>query len=60
MRPEGVGINAKAEMSCAEAMAAVKAGTLKRPVLTPDGWICPPELPNDSHRKPTVRMSQCA
>lgn len=55
MRPAGVGINAKAEMPYDEAMSAFKAGKLTRPVLTDQGWLCPPELPNDSHRKPIVR-----
>lgn len=55
MRPAGVGINARTEMSYDEAMAAFKAGKLTRAVLTPEGWLCPPELPNDSHRKPIVR-----
>ncbi len=55
IRPKGVGINARPEMSYDEAMAAFKAGKLTRSVLTPEGWVCPPELPNDSHRKPIVR-----
>lgn len=55
MRQAGVGINAKTEMPYDEAVAASKAGTLTRSVLTPEGWLCPPELPNDSHRKPIVR-----
>jgi hypothetical protein len=55
LREPGVGINAKPGMSYDEAMAAFKAGTLTRSVLTEQGWVCPPELPNDSHRKPVVR-----
>lgn len=60
VRPPGVGINAKTEMSHDEAMAAhAKAAEEKRPsrpILTPDGWVCAPELPNPTHRKPVVRM----
>ena len=55
MRAADVGINAKPTMTYDEAMAAFEAGTLTRAVLTDQGWVCPPELPNDSHRKPIVR-----
>jgi hypothetical protein len=55
MRPEGVGVNAKAEISYDEAMAMLASGELKRTILTPDGWVCPPEPPHPSHRTPPRR-----
>lgn len=55
MRPAGVGVNARAEIPYDEAMAMLEAGTLKKPVLTPEGWVCPSEAPHPSHRTPPKR-----
>jgi hypothetical protein len=55
MRPAGVGINARTEISYDEAMAMLKAGTLAKSVLTPEGWVCPSESPHPSHRTPPKR-----
>lgn len=49
-RPAGVGINAKAEISYDEAMERLASGELTKAVLTPDGWVCPPEKPRPEHR----------
>jgi len=55
MRPAGVGINSRAEIPYAEALARLEAGTLTKSVLTPEGWVCPPEAPHPSHRTPPKR-----
>lgn len=55
IRPAGVGINRRAEMNYADAMAHLNAGTLTKSVLTPEGWVCPPEAPHPSHRTPPKR-----
>lgn len=55
IRPAGVGINSRAGMSYAEAMAMLEAGALTKSVLTPEGWVCPPEAPHPSHRTPPKR-----
>lgn len=41
-RPASAPVNAKREMSYADAMAELDAGTLKRSVLTEKGWVQPP------------------
>lgn len=43
-RPQTMPVNAKAEVSYADAMAQRNAGTLARSVLTDQGWVTP--LPN--------------
>ena len=55
IRPAGVGINRRSEMSYEDAMARLDAGTLPHSVLTPQGWVCPPEPPHPSHRTPPKR-----
>jgi len=55
IRPPGVGINTRAGVSYDEAMAMLAAGTLTKSVLTPEGWVCPPEAPHPSHRTPPKR-----
>lgn len=39
-RPATAAVNAKKEMSYAEAMKLLAAGELKRSVLTDQGWVC--------------------
>jgi hypothetical protein len=46
-RPQSANINAKAGMSAPDAMALDRKGKLTRPVLTPDGWYCPRNSPNE-------------
>ena len=60
MRPKNVGVNARPEMSYDEAMdahaKAAAAGRPSKPILTPEGWVCPTKLsPNEAERKPLVR-----
>jgi len=42
-RPQGTGVNAKPTMTYDEAMAALEAGTLKKSVLTEQGWVAVPK-----------------
>lgn len=45
-RPKTAAVNAKKEMPYAEAMKLREAGTLKRSVLTDQGWVVPIDQPN--------------
>lgn len=55
VRPAGVGVNARAEIPYADALAMLAAGKLTKSVLTPEGWVCPSEAPHPSHRTPPKR-----